>query len=212
MRAGVRRSALASIVAAGATFTALAACSAFSTGAGDGSGDLDGSADHEVADGREGDDAGQSGDAEPPNLIFGGDFELGCGACVGNNAYVAETTTNPHSGKQACSICTVQQGSSTNTGITCTVSIVLEAGARYRAEAWVRAPDGDAAAASGMGLQLMVNSPQQFALGTGPSPTSAWQSETAFLTVGQDGGTDLKVTTLATDGCYVVDDVSLSPL
>jgi hypothetical protein len=197
-----------------ATFAVGVACSSFSS-SDDPPGGADGAADVErESTAADADRADAPSAVDAGNLLANGDFELGCGGWLAKSASLAEDTEF-HSGSRSCRVCGTASGSVFELYQLVTRSIAP--GQRYVADAYVRAPTGDAGTSSSLTATLRIIDPSgaaavlQKSTSNGPTPSASWQRISTLIDVNVDGGAKIELAfdTTLSEGCFLIDDARL---
>ncbi len=164
-------------------------------------------------------DAGEDSAAAAQNLHPQGSFEVGCSPWDGYQA-TATSSTTARSGARSCRVCVMQGVADFFTLDDNTIPLSPVAGARYRAEAWVRAAPGSVSPTTAQ-IYLRTVTPAPFVThqqAEGPfivlPANGEWVRLQIELTANQAQGVfNVFVAAPAVPGaCFLVDDVRLERL
>jgi hypothetical protein len=200
--------------------TIIAACSDFTEGDDNGTGDSGPPTDAPSTDVATADAATIDGpsedapstDAGRVNLFQNGDFELGCASWTATDSD-PDIDTTARSPTRSCRVCS---NASVGYALLGNAPVTAAPGARYVAEAYLRAAP-DASIAMGMKATLLltqgptggtVESGQQT---SGPMLDNTWRLITAFIVITQDAGTNLRLDLASgtAGSCFLIDDAVL---
>jgi hypothetical protein len=148
-------------------------------------------------------------DTMPMNLVLNPGFELGTTLCgddwtQGNNV-VMSFSSEAHSGKHACLVC-----SSGNGGVVQTVTVAFDAGVSFAFTAYIAVPPDGGAKATLEAHAFYLDGGQFFDQNPTLDDSGAWQQFADPFTT-QYAGTSILLSINPPNGgqCILVDDVSL---